>query len=198
MIKKINIFTLLLLPITLFSNDRRSSFANFPHNQTGIEINAVSLIIPEKNIQKFGIAYSLYSASRNAELRFPVNIVQEEYTHEGESYKNILFTVDADYRYFLNNNKINGLFVSTHARAAILTEDRDNKYSTKLGAGLGLGYKYMPKNSKFTLGMGIKATRYFLGDDDIFGGNNTYYLKALSDDGPSSVTYEFFHIGYRF
>ena len=196
--KKTPLFTLLLLPTFILTNTHARSYGTY-NSYTAVEFNPIRFIIPEPNVKSISMAYSMFSPSNNTELRFPINFVQEKYEDDyGISYQNSLFTVDAEYRYFLNNKRINGLFVGAHARGAILSEDRDNKYSTKLGAGVSLGYRYMPKNSHLTFGMSIKATTYILGDNEIFGGNKVHYLKAMSDDASTSINYEFFNIGYKF
>jgi len=177
------IILLLITPFLLLANDKN----------VGLEINPFRLVMQESDYNSFSGSLSIFLPSQNAELRFPLYWSKETYDNHTETTT----TLDAEYRYFINGSTLDGMFLGAVARVAKLDNQQDNKSTTKFGAGVSLGYRYIPENSNWYWGMSISVIRYISGENHIFGGGGID-TTWIDNDTKGIIDIDFFKVGYRF
>ena len=174
----------LLLPLVLYSED-----FIFGDNVIGIEISPVRLVLQESDRHTFSGGFSYFLREQNAELHFPIYIEQSKYT----SYNEQIATFDAEYRKFLNK----GFYVGGLFRVAKLWGGEENKSTIKLGLGTSIGYRFVFDNALY-FGVGASFTKYFTGENDIFGSGGGIDMTYLDNDTKGIFELEFLKIGYAF
>ncbi len=188
---------MVLLITSLFSWSSKGGGYNYNRfiSRYGVEFNPFRLIVMSSSWKSISGSLSIFDYVNNSEISFPLL-----YSHE-DDFK--LLTIDAHYRKFINN-RVNGLYVSLVGRVASLEgklrssriNSSGENYAkvTKLGVGLGIGYRFLPKLSKWYWGVGLVAGRYLGSDNDIFDSGT---LSAI-DDAPIFLDIELLKIGYKF
>ena len=182
--------------ISLFGwANERTNYNNIAQLEHGVEINPFRLILIDGSWRSASGSLSIFDYTNSAEITIPVL-----YSHESD-FK--LLTLDIHYRKFIEN-RVGGLYMSAIGRVASLEgELRDSKRDnsgenyakvTKLGLGLGIGYRLFSKSSRWYWGVGLIAGRYLGSDNDIFDSSS---LSAI-DDAPIFIDIELLKIGYKF
>ena len=208
---KKTIVLLIILTTTLLSWDNTKVNYRAYENQPryGVEINPFRLITLGSSWSSFSGSFSIFNYDNNSEIAFPMLYSEEESDEYYDSDYNYssdfkVFTLDAHYRKFLDN-RVGGLYVSGVARVAKLEgrlkeseiEDNGKNYAkvTKLGLGLGIGYRLLPKLSQWYWGFGLVVGHYFGSDNDMFDAD---MVVSSLDDSSVFIDIELLKIGYRF
>ncbi|MDQ7046652.1 MAG: hypothetical protein Q9M39_03185 [Sulfurovum sp.] len=186
----IKFLLLCLIPMMVFSGqlDIGKNEKNI-----GIEVNPFRVLLQESDHNSLSGSLSFFLEDQNTEIRFP--FFWDRDTWDG--YSDTTTTIDTEYRYYIDNSGVGGLFIGGLARLAMLDNEETNKDTMKLGAGFTLGYRYMPEGSNWYAGVSISVIRYFSGENHIFGkgGIDTTWLD---NDTKGIIDVDLFKIGYRF
>lgn len=165
----------------------------------GIEINLLR-ILTYNNYFSFSGTYSIFDAKNKNEYAFPV--FYGDPVEKGE-----MRTISADIhiRHYTGNS-LKGFYCSGFARLANLRGYRTDYYDafihqsnqdkisiTKLGIGLGIGYRVMLDKNLYW-GTGLILGKYISGESAVLFNDS----QEISDDDPFILDAEFFKIGWAF
>ncbi len=174
--------------------------------QYGIEINPFRLIVMSDSWRSVSATFSIFDYKNNSEFAFPILYSSENESTNNDGYNDRfkIFTIDLHYRKFLYN-RVGGLYVSGVARVVKLDgrlkeskigNNGENYASvTKIGVGLGVGYRLLPQSSKWYWGFGLIAGRYLESDNNIFYSDS---FSSIFDDSAVFIDIELLKIGYKF
>jgi len=189
--KYILVFTVTV--VSLFAQENK---------QYALEINPIGLFA-----KRISTAYTYFMPSSNGAIHIPVfykNIVGNAPNNTGpirvidnRTFGENTLTLDVAYRYFLNH-KDRGLYTQASTRVARLWGGFQDKSTTKLGLGIGLGTRKPIFNDNFYYTVGFNITKYFIGENLIFnhyGGIDM--TTGLSDDSYFIMEFNL-RIGYTF
>ncbi len=165
----------------------------------GFEFNFPRLLtLSEEDLRSLSGTFSYFDYENNAEIALPwyVGLFKD---HEG-NYDSVrhfdVISTDIHYRKFLGDG-FGGFYVSGFGRVALLNsilEDEDRyKKTTKLGLGVGVGYRFFSTGSRYYWGVGLIYGRYFAGKNDIYRA-----IGIDMDDESTILDIELLKIGYAF
>jgi len=191
MFKKITLF--LLLTIFAYADTQVLEGKNY-----GVELGLPRLLTINDEWQSFSGTFSYFDHENQVEYAVPWLYSNEKVSDESNYNDTRVINVDLHYRKFLR--EMGSLYFSGFARVTNIDGKllREPGYAkvTKLGAGVGLGYRYFSTSSPFYWGAGIIFGRYILGDNDMF--EDTITGISFMDDAPWIVDVELLKFGYAF
>jgi len=180
----------------------------------GFEVNLPRLLYIKDEFFSATGTFSLFGVDRKAEIAFPFYYDKTKYVSEENKPSRSLqvFTLDCQYRYFLNffDNVQNGFYISGGARYANLhgtlgeddqllnwnnnTEEPKNDSENKFGLGFGFGYRVFSKKG-FYWGFSFTAGRYITGKSNRFTGS---FFTLNDDDDEMYYDLELLKFGWAF
>ena len=168
--------------------------------QYGVEFNFPRLLtLSVVDLRSLSGTFSYFDYDNKAEIALPwfVGLFKDHNgNHDSVRHFDVV-TTDIHYRKFLGDD-FGGLYVSTFGRVAFLNsilDDEDRyKKTTKLGLGVGVGYRFFSKGSRLYWGAGIIFGRYVKGDNDIYRDIG----MGTIDDSSQILDVELLKIGYAF
>jgi hypothetical protein len=192
MFKKITLF--LFLTIFVYADEQVLEGKKY-----GIELGLPRLLTINDEWQSFSGSFSYFDHENQVEYA-----ISWLYSNEKGSNYYIysddirVINVDLHYRKFIR--EMGALYFSGFARVTNidgkLSHESGYANVTKLGAGVGIGYRYFSTTSPFYWGAGIIFGRYLLGDNDMFV--DTISGISFIDDSPWIVDVELLKFGYAF
>lgn len=166
----------------------------------GVEFNFLRLLTYSDSWKTASGTFSYFDHSNKVEYAMPWTIQKHgDDSYDGYRDKGLdINTLDLHYRKFLGD-QMNGFYLSGFTRLAYLDgkvryEDSYQK-TTKLGLGVGLGYRLFPDNQRFYWGAGLIVGRYISGNNDVYE-QSVDWLGF--DDMPIIIDIEFLKFGYAF
>lgn len=170
------------------------------YKKFGVEFNIARLLMADQ-VNSLSGGFSLFGVDRHAEIAFPI---YAQFATSSQEFSE--FSVDCHYRYFLGEMQ-NGFYLSGFSRLVNLSgklgdnnliygnnsTNLGNGNETKLGLGIGLGYRIFSKKGLYW-GTSVSLGRYIIGKNDRFVGS--YF--TLDDDSPMIFDVEMLKFGWAF
>jgi hypothetical protein len=166
----------------------------------GFELGLPRLLTISDEWQSFSGGFSYFNHQDQMEYAFPWLYSKEDTSINYLGKKDALkvITLDMHYRKFIE--EMGGFYYSGFTRYAYidgkLANEKGYAKVSKLGVGLGVGYRYFSRNSPFYWGVGMIFGRYVLGDNDMFA--KSFMSLTSIDDSPWIVDVELLKFGYAF
>lgn len=165
--------------------------------QYGVEFNIPRLLTYSDSWKSMSGTLSYFNHKDHLEIALPWHLAfytDSSINSEEEHYD--VYNLDIHYRKFLGE-AMNGFYLSGFTRLSYLNgilEDEDRyKKTTKLGLGVGLGYRIFPKNKRYYWGVGLIVGRYISGENEIYR-----EVGFAIEDAPFILDIEFLKFGYAF
>ena len=163
----------------------------------GVEFNIPRLLTYSESWKSASGTFSYFNQKDHVEIALPWHIAfytDREGEVDEEHYD--VYNVDIHYRKFLGT-EMDGFYLSGFTRLSYLNglleyEDRYKK-TTKLGIGVGLGYRVLPKTQRYYWGVGLIVGRYITGENEIYR-----EVGFGIEDAPFIIDVEFLKFGYAF
>ncbi len=163
----------------------------------GVEFNIPRLLTYSDSWKSFSGTFSYFKQEDNVEIALPWSVAffTDRYGEMDEEHLDVT-NIDVHYRKFLGE-EMNGFYLSGFTRVSFLNgllEYEDTyKKMTKLGFGVGLGYRVFPKNKPYYWGVGLIVGRYMTGKNYIYR-----EVGFRIEDIPIIADIEFLKFGYAF
>ena len=170
----------------------------------GLELNPLSILTLGDTTFFLSTTFSLFDPKNNAEIAMPILWIKEKRSlNYSQNYHNIVYdydesllTIDLQYRKYLRSLE-NGFYFCGFTRYCFikgkLRYENSIQKTVKFGIGTGLGYRFLPKESKnFYYGFSFNIGRYYGGENDIY--DDPFFIN----DGPYFMDIDFFKFGYIF
>jgi len=197
---------------------QKSTYAVLKNNplgskKYGFEVNLPRLLFIKDEFFSATGTFSLFGVDRKAEIAFPFYYDKTKYVNDENKPSRSLqvFTLDCQYRYFLNffDNVQNGFYISGGARYANLhgtlgeddqllnwydnTNEHKIDSENKFGLGFGFGYRVFSKRGLYW-GFSFTTGRYLTGNNNRFTGS----FFTLDDDDEMYYDFELLKFGWAF
>ena len=165
----------------------------------GAELSLPRLLTINDEWQSMSGGFSYFDHYNKVEYAFPWLYSKEESTSTYSKTHSIrVINIDFHYRKFLD--EMGSFYLSGFTRVTNIDGKLANESGyaklTKLGGGVGLGYRYFSDSSPFYWGAGIIFGRYVVGDNDMF--LETDISLSAIDDSSWIVDVELLKFGYAF
>lgn len=163
----------------------------------GVEINIPRLLVYSDSWQSASGTFSWFDYDNKAEIALPWEIAKyKKIDYDPAEIHIDVVDVDLHYRKFLGK-ELGGFYLSGFGRVSylngILDQEDTYKKTTKVGFGVGLGYRLFPKNQRFYWGAGLIVGRYVTGKHNIYR-----HIDFILEDSSVIVDVEFLKFGYAF
>lgn len=180
---KISLFGLSLISSVAAANT--FDFLDTNQQQYGFEFNPVSLLASDSEATHVSLGFSIFQPEQSAEINFPVEY--KKFKDSGEEFDVLNF--GTQYRKFFDKGT-EGFYFSATGRVSRLNSD-----ATKLGLGLGLGYRHIFPSGLYW-GYGFTVGRY-IGNNDAYDYDHLSTIETIEDD-EYMLDVEVFKIGMKF
>ncbi len=163
----------------------------------GVEFNIPRLLTYSDSWKSLSGSFSYLYQEDNVEIALPCSVAffTDRAVEVDEAHFDVT-NVDVHYRKFLGE-QMDGFYLSGFVRASflngLLQDEDDYKKTTKLGLGVGLGYRVFPKNKPYYWGVGLIIGRYMTGKNELYR-----EVGLRIEDTPIIVDIEFLKFGYAF
>ena len=186
-----------LLFILLFTLGLQGESLPLQGKKLGVEFNFPRILTYSDSWKSASGSFSYFNQQDNVEIALPWHMAfyTDKFDETGEEHYDV-YNVDIHYRKFLGP-KMDGFYLSGFVRYSYLNgllEHEDSyKKTSKLGLGVGIGYRIFPKTQPFYWGVGLIVGRYMTGENEL------YREVGLSiEDAPYIVDIELLKFGYAF
>ncbi len=163
----------------------------------GVEFNIPRLLTYSESWKSTSGTFSYFNQEDHVEIALPWHAAfYTDRVEEVDEEHYDVYNLDIHYRKFLGE-AMDGFYLSGFARLSYLNglleyEDRYKK-TTKLGLGVGLGYRVFPKTQRYYWGVGLVVGRYITGENEIYR-----EVGFSIEDAPFIIDIEFLKFGYAF
>lgn len=162
----------------------------------GVALNLTRFLTYSDSWKSASGSFSYFNQEEKIEIAFPWHIAHyTDQIDEDEEHFDV-YNLDIHYRKFLGE-EMDGFYLSGFTRLSYLNglaSDEESYIKTpKLGLGVGIGYRILPKTNRYYWGVGLIVGSYVLGDN--------YRYKHVGfgiEDAQIIVDIELLKFGYAF